>query len=176
MQIRLRPWQWSDIPNIVRICNNVHVWNNLRDQMPRPYTVRDAEEWVRYNKHLKPTRNFCIECDGQMVGGIGMVPQDDIYKRNAEIGYYVGEDFWGRGICTEAVRQIVDHVFATTDCVRIYAGVFSHNLGSMAVLRKNAFHLEAVHHKAIFKNDRLLDEHLWVRFRPGYEPTATADI
>lgn len=166
MAIRLRPWQWKDVPCLVHICNNIHIWNNLRDQMPWPYTKKDAEEWVNFNMHQQPVRNFCIEAGGNMVGGIGMVFQPDIYKRNIEIGYYIAEEHWGHGYATEAIRQMVDHVFATTDCVRIYAEVFSHNLASMAVLKKNGFHLEAIHHKAVFKNNTLLDAHVWVKFRP----------
>jgi RimJ/RimL family protein N-acetyltransferase len=114
----------------------------------------------------QPPRNFCIDVDGEVAGGIGVVFQPDIYKRNIEIGYYVAEEYWGKGIGTEAVRLIVDHLFDTTDCVRIYAEVFAHNLASMAVLRKNGFKLEAIHHKAIFKNNELLDAHHWVKFRP----------
>ena len=166
MAVRLRPWQWSDVSSMVRICNNIHVWNNLRDQMPWPYRQKDAEEWIRFNMQQHPPRNFCIEGDGAVAGGIGMVPQQDIYKRNVEIGYYVAEEYWGNGYATEAVRQMVDHIFATTDCVRVYAEVFAHNLASMAVLRKNGFHEEAVHENSIFKNGMLLDGHLWVRFRP----------
>ncbi|TDW99596.1 GNAT family N-acetyltransferase [Dinghuibacter silviterrae] len=163
--ITLRPWQWRDVPQLIHICNNIHIWNNLRDQMPKPYRQKDAEEWVRFNLQQQPQRNFCIDENGVMIGGIGMVPQHDIYKRNIEIGYYLGEEHWGRGHGTEAVRQMVRYIFDTTDCYRIYAEVFAHNLASMAVLRKNGFHREAVLHKAIFKNDLLIDAHLWVRFR-----------
>lgn len=165
MAIHLRPWQWRDVPRLVHICNNIHIWNNLRDQMPRPYRTKDAEEWVRFNLQQQPQRNFCIDLDGDMIGGIGMVPQQDIYKRNVEIGYYLGEEYWGHGYATEAVRLMVDHVFASTDCYRLYAEVFAHNGASMAVLRKNGFHREAVLHKSIFKNNQLVDGHLWVRFR-----------
>jgi [ribosomal protein S5]-alanine N-acetyltransferase len=166
MALHLRPWQWKDVPQLVRICNNVHIWNNLRDQMPRPYTRLDAEEWIRFNMQQDPMRNFCIEADAQVVGGIGLVLQQDIYKKNIEIGYYIAEEQWGKGYGTEAIRQMVDHIFATMDCVRIYAEVFAHNHASMAILRKNGFHQEAIHQKAIFKNEQLLDAHLWVKFRP----------
>jgi ribosomal-protein-alanine N-acetyltransferase len=165
MMLLLRPWQWKDIPDLVRICNNVHIWNNLRDQMPMPYTQKDAGEWVRFTNGQKPLRNFCIEADGHVVGGIGMVLHEDIYKKNIEIGYYIAEEYWGRGYATEAIRQMVDHIFSSMDCVRVYAEVFAHNQASMAVLRKNGFHLEAIHQKAIFKNEQLLDGHIWVRFR-----------
>jgi ribosomal-protein-alanine N-acetyltransferase len=167
MPVHLRPWQWKDVSQLVNICNNVHIWNNLRDQMPRPYTKRDAEEWVRFNSQQHPLRNFCIEADGVVVGGIGMVFQQDIYKKNIEVGYYIAEEEWGKGFASEAVRQLVDHIFATTDCIRVYAEVFAHNLGSMAVLRKNGFREEAVLHKSIFKNGHIMDAHIWVRFKEG---------
>ncbi|HTC19615.1 MAG TPA: GNAT family N-acetyltransferase, partial [bacterium] len=141
-QVQLRPWQWKDIPRLVQICNNVHIWNNLRDVMPRPYTKKDAEEWVQYTRGQQPQRNFCIEGDGEAAGGIGMVLQQDIYKRNIEIGYYIAQECWGRGYATEAVRLMVDYIFKTTDCVRIFAEVFAHNAASMSVLRKNGFRLE----------------------------------
>jgi [ribosomal protein S5]-alanine N-acetyltransferase len=166
MSIHLRPWQWKDVPHLVRIGNNNHIWNNLRDQMPRPYTQKDAEAWVRFNGNQQPMKDFCIECDGAVVGGIGMVLHDDIYKKNIEIGYYVEEAYWGKGYATEAVRQLVNHIFSTFDCVRIYAEVFAHNQPSMIVLQKNGFHEEAVHQKAIYKNGQILDAHLWVKFRP----------
>jgi [ribosomal protein S5]-alanine N-acetyltransferase len=166
MPIHLRPWQWRDVPQLVHICNNVHIWNNLRDMMPRPYRQKDAEDWVRFNMQQQPIRNFCIEGEGMVAGGIGMVPQQDIYKRNMEIGYYIAEECWGQGYGTEAVRLMTEHIFTSTDCVRVYAEVFAHNLASMAVLRKNGFHREAIHRQAIFKNDQLVDAHLWVKFRP----------
>jgi RimJ/RimL family protein N-acetyltransferase len=168
MALLLRPWQWKDIPDLVRICNNIHIWNNLRDQMPKPYTVKDAGEWVRFNTTQRPMRNFCIEDEGRVIGGIGMVLQEDIYKKNIEIGYYIAEEYWGNGFATEAVRQMVDHIFSSMDCIRVYAEVFAHNQASMAVLRKNGFYLEAVHRKSVFKNDAYLDSHLFVKFHPDH--------
>lgn len=165
MHLHLRPWQWKDIPDLVRICNNVHIWNNLRDQMPMPYTAKDAGEWIRFTSTQQPIRNFCIEADGVVAGGIGMVLHEDVYKKNIEIGYYIDEGLWGKGYATEAVRQLADYIFQTTDCTRLYAEVYAHNLASMSVLQKNGFQQEAILRKSIFKNEALLDAHIWVRFR-----------
>ncbi|HYE72119.1 MAG TPA: GNAT family N-acetyltransferase, partial [Blastocatellia bacterium] len=91
----LRNWRRSDAASVARYANNYNVWRNVRDRFPHPYTLMDAEEWVRYASRENPALNFAIEVGGEAVGGIGLVPKEDIYRRTAEIGYWLGEPFWG---------------------------------------------------------------------------------
>ncbi len=167
MKIELCEWKKADIPELVKHANNINVWNTLRDFFPHPYTKHDAEEWIKLNELVHPANNFAIHVDKETVGGAGVVVKDDIYRKNAEIGYWLGEAFWGRGITTVVVEKLTAYTFENFDVLRIYAEIFSNNPVSMKVLAKNGYHEEAVHKKAIIKNNQLLDAHLWVKFRSG---------
>lgn len=175
MTVILRPWQKSDRHVLAQMCNNKNIWDNLRDIMPLPYTLKDAEEWIRFNKPLQPARNFCVEADGTVVGGAGLVIHTDIFQKNVEIGYYVAQEHWGKGIATETVCLLTNHIFTTLDCIRLYAEVFAHNIASMRVLEKNGFHQEAIHEKSIYKNGQLIDGYWWVKFNPNH-PFLQIDI
>ena len=165
MKIELGPWDKNDIPALVKYANNIKVWNTLRDLFPHPYSKKDAEEWIMLNELTHPANNFAIRVDGKMVGGAGIIIKDDIYRKNAEIGYWLGEPFWGKGIATVVVAQLTSYAFANFDVIRIYAEVFSNNPVSMKVLEKNGYKQESIHRKAIFKNNQFLDAHLWVKFK-----------
>lgn len=164
MKIALQPWKEKDIPSLVQLANNFNVWITLRDSFPHPYTRKDAEGWIAFNRPDSLT-NFSITVDGSLAGGAGIVLKNDIYRKNAEIGYWIGEPFWGKGIATEAVRQLLVYTFSTFDIIRVYAEVFANNPASMKVLEKNGFEEEAIRRKAIIKNNQLLDAHVWVKFR-----------
>jgi len=163
MKIVIRPWQKKDVPQLAALANNINIWKNVRDRLPHPYLEKNAEEWISFTLSEQPLTNFAIEADGVIAGAIGFILQQDVYRKNIEIGYFVGEPFWGRGIATIAVKQLTDMLLANYDVARFYAGVFENNPSSMRVLEKNGFHLEAVHKKSIFKNNELLDEYLWVK-------------
>jgi len=163
MKIVIRKWAKEDIPVLAALANNYNVWKNLRDGLPHPYLQKDAEEWIDFTLSQEPVCNFAIEADGIAAGAIGFTQQQDIHRKNIEIGYYVGELFWGRGIATEAVKQMVEMLANSFDVVRIYACVFETNPGSMRVLAKNGFQLESVRKKGVIKNNQLLDEHFWVK-------------
>src|SRR6266478_225303 len=98
----LRPWRESDVPSLVRYANNRKVWRNLSDGFPHPYTARDAVEWLAKIRDDSPVRCFAIDMGGEAIGSIGVFPRADVYRRSAEIGYFLGEPHWGRGIMTEA--------------------------------------------------------------------------
>jgi [ribosomal protein S5]-alanine N-acetyltransferase len=163
MKIELVKWSRRDIDGLVKYANNINVWNMLRDMFPHPYTTGDAEQWIKINESISPAENFAIHLDGTVVGGAGIILKNDIYRKNAEIGYWIGEPFWGKGIGTHVVRQLTDYAFSNFDVNRIYAEVFSNNMVSMKVLAKNGYHEEAIHRKSIIKNHQLLDAHLWVK-------------
>ena len=144
---------------------------NLRNSFPHPFSVNDAISWISLNRNnLKPT-NLAITINDDVVGGIGITQQSDIYQLNAEIGYWLGEAFWNKGIMTEAVKAMVDYTFTNFRVIRIYAGVFAYNIASMRVLEKAGFHQEAIHKHAIFKNGRVHDEHLYAILKPDADKT-----
>ena len=103
---RLRPWKEGDEESLVRHANNRAIWRNLRDLFPHPYTLADARHWIQIANPSLKTTNFAIVVDGAAVGGIGLVLKDDVFRRSAEIGYWLGEEYWGRGIVSEAVRAV----------------------------------------------------------------------
>jgi [ribosomal protein S5]-alanine N-acetyltransferase len=137
----------------------------MRDGFPCPYTLADADRFLAMVSGDHPHYFMAIEMEGEAVGGIGIHHLEDIYRGTAEIGYWLSEKYWGRGIVSDAISALLPVVFANPDILRIQAGVFSDNPGSMRVLEKNGFILEAIHKKAITKQGRVLDEHLYVIFR-----------
>jgi len=161
----LRQWRPGDEQSLYENANNYKIWKNLKDIFPHPYTLTDAYEWVKIAQNLMG--NFAIEVEGKAVGGIGVLLKDDIYSKNVEIGYWLGESYWGQGIISEAIKEVVDYTFAHFDIYRIYAGVFEYNIGSMRVLEKAGFHLEAVLKKSLVKEGKLYNEHIYVKLREG---------
>jgi [ribosomal protein S5]-alanine N-acetyltransferase len=161
----LRSFRFGDEDSLQFHANNPAVWNNLRDSFPHPYLKNDAVDWISaHHQQLKPL-NLAITVEDQVIGGIGLIPQTDIYKLNAEIGYWLGEAFWGKGIMTDALKGMLVYAFGNFNFIRIYAGVFETNPASMRVLEKAGFQKEAIHRKAILKNGRILDEHVYSIFK-----------
>jgi len=157
----LRPWQKQDAQELASIANNRNIWNNVRDALPSPYTVMDAMQWIAHVNGQQPVLNFAIVYQGNIVGSIGCVPKQDVSRKSVEIGYFVGEPYWGKGIASRAVHLLNDFVTTRLDVVRIDAHVFAQNKASMKVLLKNGFYLEAIHRKAAFKNNQFLDDYVW---------------
>lgn len=167
----LRGFRFGDEVSLQENANNVAVWRNLRDSFPHPFSINDAISWISLNKTNQIPSNLAITIDDKVIGGIGIVQQTDIYRLNAEIGYWLGEPYWNKGIMTEAVIAMVDYTFANFRILRIYASVFDYNIASMRVLEKAGFHKEAVHQKAIIKNGEILDEHLFTIVKTGADKT-----
>ncbi len=149
--IKLRPFDLSDRKRLAELANNKKIWDNLRDAMPHPYLEKDAENFIAKCLSKNPMTFFAVECDGELVGSIALVPKTDVYRKSAEIGYWIGEPYWGKGIATKAISLIVEFGFKDLDIVRIYTGVYDYNLASQKVLEKNGFQKEAVFKKAVFK-------------------------
>ena len=162
--ISLRPWQREDAQALAAIANDRNIFNNLRDHLPHPYTVMDALQWIAHCKEQHPVINFAVTYNGKVAGSIGCVPKTDVYRKSIEIGYFIGEQFKGNGIATEAVRILLEYVQHRFDVVRIYAEVFANNKASMRVLEKNGFYLEAIHRRSVVKNNVLMDDYIWVKF------------
>ena len=135
----------------------------MRDFFPTPYTVLDAEQWLDSIRKTRPFLNFAILYQGRIAGNIGIVPKEDVYRMSVEIGYFIGEEFWGKGIATEATRLLVEYIEQEFTIVRIYAEVFETNKASMRVLQKNGFYLEGIRRKAVIKNGEIMDDYVWVK-------------
>lgn len=166
MAVTIRKWAETDIQSLVNYANNINIWNNLRNAFPHPYSEEHAKAWINLSSTDDPIINFAIDIDGEAVGGIGLIFNADVYILSAEIGYWIGEPFWGKGIATEAIRQMMEYSFYYFDLVRIYAEVFENNKASMRALEKNGFYLEGVRRKSVFKNGALMDDYIWVKLRP----------
>lgn len=161
--IILRPWQKQDAQELAAVANNRNIWNNVRNALPSPYTVMDALQWISHVNDQNPVLNFAVVCNEKVVGSIGCTPKEDISCKTIEIGYFIGEPYWRKGIATESVKQLVDFIETRLNITRIEAHVFASNKTSMTVLRKNGFYLEGIQRKAIFKNNELIDDYVWVK-------------
>ena len=157
---RLREWQHGDEQALAGYADNRKIWLDLRDIFPHPYTQDDAKWWINHAS-AKLGTVFAIINGEEAIGGIGLVLQADVYRRSAEIGYWLGEPFWGRGIATGALGALVKHAFTAFDLVRLYATVFEWNPASMRVLEKNGFKLEGIMRKSVVKDGRTIDSFLY---------------
>ncbi|MEQ9438862.1 MAG: GNAT family protein [Cyclobacteriaceae bacterium] len=163
--IILRPWQEGDETALARYGNSRSVWQNVRDRFPHPYTLQDAQLWVRVAHKDPNALNLAIAVDGEAVGAIGVIFKDDVYYRTAEIGYWLAEAYWNRGITTRAVVALTDYVFAHYDICRLYAGIFEYNAASGRVLEKAGYTLEARLRKNVTKNGRTVDELIYAKIK-----------
>ena len=157
----IRDWRRGDEESLARHANNPKIFRNVRDRFPHPYTLEDARQYVERAGSESPMSSFAIVVAGEAVGGVGFFFQEDIFRRSVEIGYWLGEAYWGRGIATDAVRAMSDYIFANFDVVRIFAGVFEWNPGSMRVLEKAGYVREARMRKAATKLGQTMDEFLY---------------
>ena len=164
-EYRMRPWRVGDEESLARYANNRNVSINLRDSFPHPYTVEDAAAWVQLQKDRNPVQNFAIATADEAIGGIGIKLQEDVHRGSAEIGYWLGEPFWGRGIATRALRALTEYAFANFGLVRLYATVFEWNPASARVLEKAGFTCEARLRKSVIKNGQVIDEFLYALVR-----------
>ncbi len=156
----LREWRIDDAELLQKHANNLNVYSFLMDRFPHPYTMGDAVSWVNLMLLQMPVVTFVIAVDDKLAGVIGLEFRDDIYSKAPLLGYWLGEEFWGRGIATEAVKLITNYAFSTLNIVRIQADVLSNNHRSMRVLEKAGYINEGVLKNNIFKNGEVLDE--WV--------------
>lgn len=159
----VRDWKRGDEPSIVRHANNRNVWLGLRDIFPHPYTTADARSWVGIAMSILYGQVFAIEVGGFAVGGIGLRPDEDVNRFNAEIGFWLGEEYWGRGITTEAVAAMTEFGFEENGYNRIYAAVFDGNVAPVRVLEKAGYTLEGHLRGSAFKNNHFIDQLLYAR-------------
>ncbi len=162
--IQLRPWLRQDAQQLAAIANNKNIWNNVRDSFPSPYTVMDALQWISKEAGSQTLTNFAVLYQGSVAGSMGIILNEDVYRNTVEIGYFIGEPFWGKGIATAAVNSLCSYVEQRFKPTRIMARIYAHNKASMKVLEKNGFELESVQRKAAIKNGVVLDVYVWVKF------------
>ena len=160
----MRSWVQDDAAALVKYANNRKIWLNVRDLFPHPYTHSDAKVWIRHAR-TQPETNFAIASKVEAIGGIGFCPQEDIYRRSAEVGYWLGEPYWGKGILTKALNVLVQYAFANFDLVRLYATVFEWNQSSARVLEKNGFKSEGRLSKSVTKDGKTIDSFLYALVR-----------
>lgn len=167
--IELRKWQSSDKYDLAEALNNKKVQDNLRDGLPYPYTADDADWYI--NEMLKANPNetfaFAITLDGKVIGSVAVFRGQNIHARTGELGYYIGEPYWGKGYMTEAVKQICEYVFANSDIIRIFAEPFAYNIGSCRVLEKSGFQYEGTLHSNAVKNEKVLDMKMYALTKKG---------
>lgn len=154
----LRPFRVDDLNALVKNANNPKIAGNLTNQFPYPYLPEHGKKFIETAMSHQPTRIFTIEINGEASGGIGIHPQSDVYCKNAELGYWLAEAYWGQGIITKAIQQMINYGFANFDLIRIYARPFSTNIASQKALEKAGMKKEAVLKKAFYKNGILMDE------------------
>ena len=163
MNCILRKWRLSDAEELAAALNNEKILNNLRDGLPFPYTEQDARDYIAsmLSSDEDSTFAYAITQNDRAIGSIGAFRQGNIHRQTAELGYYLAEEYWGRGIMTEAIRQLCEIVFDTTDILRIYAEPFAYNTGSRRVLEKAGFAFEGTMKNNAVKNGKVLDMALY---------------
>lgn len=159
MTCKIRPWRLSDAADIAEAISNKKVLNNLRDGLPYPYSEKDGEDFI--SNMLLADKNevfaFAVIAEEKAIGSIAAFRQNNIHSRTAELGYYLSEFYWGRGLMTSAVKQICEYIFKNTDIIRIFAEPFAHNTASCRVLEKSGFQCEGILRKNAVKNGEILD-------------------
>ena len=163
MNSKLRKWNEADLNSLVKYANNINIAKWLTNGFPYPYTQEDGKAYLSTAIDDNPLKVFAIEVNGEAVGSIGIYPQSDIHEKNAEIGYWLAEAYWGQGIMTKAIREIIEYGFQTFDIVRIFARPFSTNLKSQRVLEKAGFQLEARLKNALYKKGTFMDELIYAK-------------
>jgi [ribosomal protein S5]-alanine N-acetyltransferase len=154
----VRSWKASDAEPLARHANNRKIWLNLRDAFPHPYTVHDARDFIQSIRSRAPETTFAIAVDGEPVGSVGFVLRHDVERVSAEIGYWLAEPFWGRGLATEALVATTDYAITTHALTRVYALPFAWNAASCRVLEKAGYALEARLHRSAIKNGVVTDQ------------------
>ncbi len=159
----LRPWRQRDLDSLVRHANDPRVAATVRDHFPSPYTREDGLRWLAHATSLGRDSSLAIEVGGAAVGGIGAIPGEDVHRICAEVGYWLGHEFWGRGIMTDAVRRYSEHLLADHGFLRLEAPVFAMNPASARVLEKAGYERESVQRRAAIKAGKIIDVWLYVR-------------
>jgi ribosomal-protein-alanine N-acetyltransferase len=159
----IRSWLSDDEESLPVHANNRQIWINLRDRFPHPYTRADAQCWLEHVTAATPETSFAIDVNGEAVGGIALVLGDDVERCSAEIGYWLGERYWGRGIATAALKALTDYAFKNLDLTRVFAVPFAHNDASIRVLEKAGYIREGCLRRSAIKDGAVLDQFMYAK-------------
>jgi len=158
MNINIRNWETSDAERLSKIANNFAIAKWLTNKYPYPYSLDDAKSFIAFATEAETPNVFAITLEDEVIGAIGIHTQDDIWSKNAELDYWIAEDYWGQGIATLAIKELVVYGFNHLNLNRIFARPFGTNIESRKALEKAGFRLEANLPKTIWKNDQWYDE------------------
>lgn len=160
-EYKLRPWRLEDVDALTRHANNRKVADNLRDTFPSPYIEQDSIHWIQSNQNVDPPLHFAIATDEEAIGSIGASIGPDIHRYSAEVGYWIGEPYWNKGVMTMALKAYSSYAFEKLGMVRLFATVFEWNPSSARVLEKAGYKLEGRLRKYVTKNGRVADALLY---------------
>ena len=167
MNCRIRKWELADAKDLAAALSNTKIQDNLRDGLPYPYTEQDGIDYISamLSADENDTFAFAITVDEKVIGSIGVFRQGNIHRQTAEVGYYIAEEYWGKGIMTEAIKQTCKYVFDKSDIIRIYAEPFAYNAASCRVLEKSGFQYEGTLRKNAVKNGKVIDMKMYSLLR-----------
>lgn len=171
MDCAIREWRMTDSDRLAEMLNNKKILDNLRDGLPYPYTTEAAKEYISSMLSADKTKTFAfaITVNDAVIGSIGAFRCANIHSQTAELGYYIGEPYWGKGYTASAVRQICARIFESTDIIRIFAEPFAHNTASCRVLEKAGFKLEGILRRNAVKNNKVVDMKMYALVREERE-------
>lgn len=171
MRVTLREWEASDAPALATLANDRRIWLGLRDAFPHPYSIDDAHRFIERARVMTPRTYFAILADGRLAGGIGYTLRGDVERVGAEVGYWLGVQFWGQGITTEAVRHLTRLAFTThPELCRLYAVPYSTNAASARVLEKAGYTREGTLRESAIKDGHVLDQFMYSILRREAAP------
>ncbi|HEY9450876.1 MAG TPA: GNAT family protein [Gemmatimonadaceae bacterium] len=159
----VRPYRPEDAESLARHGNNRRIWLNLRDRFPHPFSVEDGAAYIAYTLREPVPLSFAIDVGGEAVGGISLHPGEDVERYGAELGYWLGESMWGRGVTTAAVRLVTAYAFAERGLLRVFALPFTRNAASVRVLEKAGYIREGHLRGSAVKDGELLDQYLYAK-------------
>ncbi len=158
---KIRNWAKEDFPALAKYLNNKKIWDNCRDSLPYPYSENDAQQFIQFVSNQNEQNNYCVEVNQEAAGNISFARGIDVERYNAELGYWLAEPYWGKGIMTQMLVLAIRSYFSHTDVIRVYANVYAGNMPSMRVLEKIGFRKCGIHRNAYFKNGNFLDCHCY---------------
>lgn len=169
-EIVVREWQERDAEEVAILANDRRIWLNLRDAFPHPYGIQDAKDFIAMAREKTPATLFAVLLSGRIAGGIGFTLQSDVERISAEIGYWVGYEFWGRGVGTTALRLVTNHAFLThSELRRIYAVPYCENAASARILEKVGYCCEGTMRESAIKDRQVLDQWMYAILRHMWE-------
>lgn len=163
----LRPLAESDAPSIARHANNRKIWLNVRDRFPHPYAFGDAVEFIQKARESEQEVIFAIAVNGAAVGTIGLMLKEDVDRVSAEIGYWLGEEYWGQGIASEAVQAATSYGITHHQLTRVFAYTFEWNPASGRVLEKAGYILEGRLRRSAIKDGQVVDQRQYAFVPPA---------